>query len=325
MAQVLRLLPPAKKHPNLIVGTETFDDAGVYRLTDEIALVQTLDFFTPIVDDPFTFGQIAAANALSDVYAMGGVPITALNLVAFPKGMEKEILAEILKGGAAKMEEAGVTLVGGHTVDDPEPKYGLSVTGVVHPDKVLTNARGRAGDVLVLTKPLGVGVITTALKNVALSPEAIQGAIRAMTTLNAYAAEAIKGFEVHAATDVTGFGFLGHLYEMAAGSGVAAHVHAGAVPYLPDAKTLAAEGHVCGGSKANRRHLEPHVSWSDEIDEVDKILLTDAITSGGLLLAVAPEHADGLIEQLQKTEGVLTAARVGRLVAGEPGKITVEA
>lgn len=309
--------------PNLIVGTDTFDDAGVYKLSDEIALVQTVDFFTPVVDDPFLFGQIAAANALSDIYAMGGRPVTALNLVSFPKELlDRPILSEILRGGMTKIIEAGACLAGGHTVDDPEPKYGLSVTGVVHPDKVVRNAGARPGDRLILTKPLGVGVITTALRRVDLDPAVLAGAVEAMTTLNRAAAEAMQSVGAHACTDITGFGFLGHLYEMASGSGVGATIRAGSVPILEGARELAEEGYICGGSRANLSHLEPHVAWADEIDPVTRILLADAITSGGLLIAVDPAKAERLLAELE-AGGVPLFQEVGEITAEEPGRIRV--
>lgn len=323
LAQVLRLLPPAKPDPNLLVGTETFDDAGVYRLSEELALVQTLDFFTPVVDDPFTFGQIAAANALSDVYAMGAKPLTALNLVAFPgETLEKSVLAEILKGGMAKVDEAKAVLVGGHTVDDPEPKYGLAVTGIVHPERVVTNAGARPGDRLILTKPLGIGVITTAMKRTEVSQEVAQGAVETMCALNASASEAMQAVGVHACTDVTGFGLLGHLHEMALASGVAARVNAEAVPLLPGARELAEAGNICGGSRANLRYLEPFVRFGDHIDETTRILLADAITSGGLLISVAEEKAPQLVEAL-KARGTLTASEIGSVAPGEAGQIAV--
>ena len=286
-------------HPDVLVGTETFDDAGVFKLTDQLAIVQTLDFFTPVVDDPYTFGQAAAANALSDVYAMGARPITALNLVAFPSDtLDIEILAEILRGGQSKIEEAQAALIGGHTVDDPVPKYGLAVNGVVHPDRVLRNSGARPGDRLILTKPLGVGVITTAMKHVELSDDVVEATITAMTTLNKGAADVMASFDVHACTDVTGFGLLGHLHEMASGSGLSALIWADHVPLLPGARALAEEDYVCGGSLANLRHLKPHITWESHVDEITRILLCDAITSGGLLIAVAPEQAGDLIDAL---------------------------
>lgn len=320
---MLRQLPKIERHPDLLVGSETFDDAGVYRLNDDLALVQTLDFFTPIVDDPFTFGQISATNALSDVYAMGARPLTALNLVAFPKDLlDTSILTEILKGGLNKLEEAGVALVGGHTVDDPEPKYGLAVTGVVHPDKVLTNAGARAGDKLILTKPLGIGVITTALKEIELESETFDQAILAMTTLNAKASQVALSFQPNACTDITGFGFLGHLHEVTSASGLRARVYADAVPLLPQARSLADDGFICGGSKANMRHLNPHVTWSEEVDEITRVLLCDAITSGGLLFSVEAERAEELKAALDEA-GPFESAIVGEILSGSAGSIEV--
>lgn len=323
LAHVLRLLPPAAPEPNLLVGTESFDDAGVYRISDDLALVQTVDFFTPVVDDPYAFGQIAAANALSDVYAMGARPLTALNLVAFPVDtLEKEVLAQILKGGLSKVQEANAVLVGGHTVDDPEPKYGLAVTGVVHPDRVITNAGARPGDRLVLTKPLGIGVITTAMKRTEVPREVARSAVEAMTALNAAAAEAMQEVGVHACTDVTGFGLLGHLHEMALASRVAARIDASAVPLLPGARELAEAGYVCGGSRANRRYLAPFVRFAHGVDEPLRVLLCDAITSGGLLISVSPEKAPALLGELQ-ARGTLAAREIGVVVEGVAGEIEV--
>ncbi len=324
LAQVLRHLPPLPRDPNVLVATETYDDAGVYRLTDELALVQTVDFFTPVVDDPYLFGQIAAANALSDVYAMGGRPLTALNIVGFPRErLGPEVLAEILRGGAEKVREAGAVLLGGHTVDDDEPKYGLAVTGLVHPDRVLTNAGARPGDQLVLTKPLGVGVITTALKRGAAPPEAVAAAVEAMCALNAAAAEEAQAVRAHACTDVTGFGLLGHAREMAAGSGVSLRLWADRVPLLPGSLELAEAGHICGGSRNNRRYLEPCVTFAPGVSEVMQALLGDAITSGGLLIAVPAQRAQELLDRLHD-RGVSAAALVGEVVEGPEGQILVE-
>lgn len=308
---------------NLLVGMETSDDAGVYRLNDEQAIVQSVDFFTPVVDDPFAFGQIAAANALSDIYAMGGKPLTAMNLVSFPVGkLDMEILAKILQGGSEKIREAGAVLVGGHSIDDPEPKYGLSVTGIVHPDHVLSNAKAEPGDVLVLTKPLGVGIITTGIKRGIVSSEAEAEVIRVMATLNKGAAEAAISVGVHSVTDVTGFGLLGHLHEMLQASGCSAEVYAGAVPILDSVWDCIQQKAIPGGTQANRRHLEDKVKFAGDVSEELRIVLFDAITSGGLLLAVPEERADLLIEQLtaHKTPA---AAVIGRVHSGEPGEIAV--
>jgi len=309
---VLRHLPKPSD-PNLLLGIGSDDDAAVYRLTDEVALVQTVDVFTPIVDDPFTFGAIAAANALSDVYAKGGRPLLALNIAGFPRRLPLDLLAEILRGGAEKAQEAGVMIVGGHTIDDPEPKYGLAVTGLVHPQQFVANAGARPGDVLYLTKPLGIGVITTGIKQDKTPPAVAAEAIRVMSTLNRAASEAMQDVGVHAATDVTGFGLLGHLHEMVEASGVGARISARAVPVLDGASALAAGGAIAGGTARNLEWLADKVRWAPAIDETLRILLADAQTSGGLLIAVAPERAETL-ERALSGRGVATAARVGTVV-----------
>jgi len=302
---------------------DTSDDAGVYRINDEQAIVQSVDFFTPVVDDPYAFGQIAAANALSDIYAMGAKPLTAMNLVSFPVGkLKMDILAKILQGGSEKIREAGAVLVGGHSIDDAEPKYGLSVTGIVHPDQVLSNAKAEPGDVLILTKPLGVGIITTGIKRGIVSPEAEAEVIEVMITLNKGAAEAAIEVGVHAVTDVTGFGFLGHLHEMLEASRCSAEVYADAVPVLDSVWECIRQKAIPGGTQANRCHLEGKVDFAQEVSEDVRIVLFDAITSGGLLLAVPEERADLLLKGLEiyKTPA---AAIVGRVQKGEPGKIAV--
>lgn len=321
LAQVLRGLPPATPDPNLLVGLNTSDDAGVYKLTDDIAMVQTLDFFTPIVDDPYDFGQIAATNAISDVYAMGGKPITALNIVAFPIAtLDKDILAAILRGAGDKLKEAGVTLVGGHSIDDQEPKFGLAVTGVVHPDKVRTNAGAKPGDKLLLTKPIGVGIYTTSLKNGLLTEEEVIDVTKVMTTLNKTTAETMAAYDVHAATDVTGFGLLGHTSEMAKASNVGIHIYSDQVPILPRAKEFAAAGKVPGGTKNNFAHVADSVTYSDALDQIDRWILCDAVTSGGLLIAVAEDQAVELLKELQqkgvdgKIIGEVTEENKGHIV-----------
>jgi selenide,water dikinase len=281
------------------VGIETADDAGVYRLTEELALIQTLDFFTPIVNDPYTFGQIAAANSLSDVYAMGGRPLTALNIVCYPrKTVPKDVLKAILAGGLDKVHEAGALLVGGHSVDDTELKYGLSVTGVVHPQRILTNSGAKPGDLLILTKPLGTGIIATAVKGRVASPEAEARAVAVMTTLNRLAAECLEGFAVHAVTDITGFGLLGHALEMATGSQVELTLFASRVPVLEAARDYAAMGMVPAGTFANRNFCEKSLEVAPRLDAVSLDLLADAQTNGGLLIAVAGEQADSLLSCL---------------------------
>jgi selenide, water dikinase len=285
----LRQLPNKKKDPNLLVGVETSDDAGVYRLTDELAMIQTVDFFTPIVDDPYMFGQIAAANSLSDVYAMGGVPKTVLNIVGFPiKSLDPSILAEILKGAADKVDEAGAVTAGGHSIDDQEPKFGLSVTGLVHPNEILMNVGAKPGDAMVLTKPIGVGIQTTAIKPEKLTAEQLQRVSETMAELNKTAAEELSGLSPNAVTDVTGFGLLGHAYEMATGSNVSIQINYNNVPILPGTVELAEQGYIPGGSKANHRWIAESVRY-ENLTELEQFILCDAVTSGGLLISL-PEH-----------------------------------
>ncbi|WP_037409902.1 selenide, water dikinase SelD [Candidatus Solirubrobacter pratensis] len=305
-------LPPVTD-PRVLVSTATSDDAGVVRLTPDLALVQTVDFFTPIVDDPYAFGRIAATNALSDVYAMCGRPVSALNLVAFPLDvLGPDVLREILRGGADAVAAAGASIVGGHSIDDPEPKYGLAVTGVVDPRAVLTNAGGRAGDALVLTKPLGAGTVATALKRGLASSELVARAVEVMTTLNDVAGAQAREARASALTDVTGFGLLGHVHELAAASGVAAEIDARAVPAIPGVlELLADERSLAGGSRRNRADAETFTSWGD-VEEPRRRLACDAMTSGGLLAAVAPERA-----------GEIDGWVVGRLTKGPAGAIRV--
>lgn len=284
---------------------ENPDDASVYQLTDDTALIQTLDFFTPVVDDPYMYGQIAAANSLSDVYAMGGSPLTALNIVAYPiKDLGPDILAKILQGSADKVKEAGAQVVGGHSIDDREPKFGLSVTGVAHPDKIFKNIGAQPGDVLVLTKPIGVGIHTTALKRDLLTKEQINEVTRVMSQLNKYAAEALKNFHPNAVTDVTGFGLLGHAYEMASGSDVSFVIHHDDVPLLAGTKELAENNVVPGGSKANHRWLEDAVDYGENIQQVEQFILCDAVTSGGLLVSLPKEEANSFQELLNEKHSI---------------------
>lgn len=298
----MRLLPEQEDVPELLVGRETSDDAGVYQLTDSIALIQTIDYFTPVVDDPYMFGQIAAANALSDVYAMGGIPKTALNMVGYPvKKLGGEILAEILRGGSDKIKEAGAILVGGHSIDDQEPKYGLSVTGIVHPNKFWRNVGAKPGQVLVLTKPIGVGILTTGIKQGAVTPEQEKIVTETMAMLNKKAAEVLSGFSPSAVTDVTGFGLLGHGSEMASGSNVTLVIEYDKVPILDGALKLAQEGIVPGGSKSNHKWLEKDVEYHNIAPE-EQIILCDSITSGGLLIAINPSDAEKYV-QTMKDEG----------------------
>ncbi len=304
------------------MGTNTADDAGVYRLTPDLALVQTVDFFTPIVDDPYWFGVIAAANAVSDVYAMGGIPRLGLNIAGIPRAkLPLDVLGEILRGGGDKCAEAGVTVIGGHTIDDPEPKYGLAITGFIHPDRVVTNASSRPGDRLVLTKPLGMGVITTGIKQGRTSQATVDEAIRVMAILNKAASEAMLAAGVSAATDITGFGFLGHLYEMTRAAGVRARVRLRDVPVLEEAWTLARQGAIPAGSQRNRAAVEPAVTW-ENVDEDARVLLCDAQTSGGLLIAVPEARADALLRAL-RAGGVPVAEVVGEITGPGEGEITV--
>ena len=323
LAQVLHTLPPTVSDPNLLVGLDTSDDAGVYRLNDTTAIVQTVDFFTPIVDNPYDFGQVAAANAISDVYAMGGTPITALNIVAFPIAtLDKRILSEILRGAGDKLKEAGVTLVGGHSIDDKEPKFGLAVTGVIHPKQVRTNAGAKPGDRLVLTKPIGVGILTTSLKKGLLSEEEIARVTKVMTTLNKVAAEVMANYDVHAATDVTGFGLLGHASEMAKASGVGLCIHYDQVPILPRVKELAETGAVPGGTKNNFQHVKDIVTYPESLDQVERWILCDAVTSGGLLIAIADDEAEQFVKELQG-QGV-EARIIGEVTEENKGHIIVQ-
>ena len=298
------------------------DDAAVYRLGDDLAIVQTVDVFTPVVDDPYHYGAISAANALSDVYAMGGRPILALNIVGFPRGkLPLTVLEDILRGGSDKTREAGVLIAGGHSIDDPEPKYGLAVTGLVHPDRVVRNVGARPGDQLVLTKPLGIGIITTGIKQEKTSAAGAIEAIRIMERLNRDAADAMVEIGVHAATDVTGFGLLGHLYEMTSGSRVRARLRYSRIPVIDEARTLVRQGAVAGGTTRNYDYLTSRVEF-DGLDEPDRIILCDAQTSGGLLIAVSPARVDALESALTR-RGVI-AARIGEISGDGDGRITVE-
>lgn len=307
----------------MLIGLERADDAGVYRVSDELALIQTVDFFTPIVDDPYDFGRIAAANALSDVYAMGGVPKTAMNLVAFPvKTMDLSVLRRILEGGIAVLKDAGVVLIGGHSIEDAELKYGLSVTGFVHPERVLAKKNLRPGDRLVLTKPLGTGIINTAIKGGLASESVTATVTEQMVTLNRAAAETMAAFDVSACTDVTGFGLLGHLAEMVDGAGLGVRVTAARVPIIAEALDFAAMGLVPGGAHRNREFRQQMVAFDPKIDAVMQDVLFDPQTSGGLLISVAGAQAEDLVEALHKA-GVTDAARVGEVVSGGEEKIWV--
>ena len=302
---------------------ERIEDAGVYRLTGDLAIVQTVDFFTPIVDDPYTFGQIAAANALSDIYAMGGKPLTAMNIVCFPiQTMDVSVLREILLGGIDKIREAGVVLLGGHSVDDQELKYGLSVTGAIHPDKVLTKDGVSAGDILILTKPLGTGIISSALKAGKASKRAIACAVASMTALNQKASEVMQTVGVNACTDITGFGLLGHAAEMIEGSNKGMIIYADSVPIFKEVRKLAAAGIKPGGLQRNREYRDSMVKF-DKIDETTADVLFDPQTSGGLLISVSPRKAGALLSKLHDA-GISAASVVGEVTGSIKGKILVK-
>lgn len=310
--------------PNLLVGLNTSDDAAVYRLSPDLAIAQTVDFLTPLVDDPYQYGQIAAANAISDIYAMGATPLLALNIVAFPTdALPMAVLGDILRGGADKAGEADVRIIGGHSIDDKEPKYGMAVTGLVHPDRILRNSTARPGDRLFLTKPLGMGVISTAIKRDLADAALIERAVSVMTTLNKGAARAALDVGVDASTDVTGFGLLGHLHEMTAGSGVGARIAFAQVPVLEGVLALAAQGVVPGGSKRNLAYVEEFVSFADSLDQTRRLILADAQTSGGLLLAVPAQRAASLARALAD-QGVPVVAEIGEILDDPSGRIVVE-
>ena len=306
------------------MGVERAEDAGVYKLSDELALIQTLDFFTPIVNDPYTFGQVAVVNALSDVYAMGGKPLTAMNIVCFPvKKLDLSFLTEILSGGLDKMREAGVVLVGGHSVEDNELKYGISVTGVIHPDKVILNTGARVGDKILLTKPLGTGIINTALKGGLADEGAVARVIECMATLNREAAELMSEVEVHACTDVTGFGLLGHACEMVEGTDVGMVIDSSAVPLLPETENYARMGLIPGGTIRNRDFRLPMVEIAAGISDIRLLILFDAQTSGGLLISVPQLEAKPLVAKMRE-HGIKEATIIGEIVAEPKGKIIVK-
>ena len=309
---------------NLIVGLKNADDAGVYRITKDLAIIQTLDFFTPVVDDPYMFGQIAAANALSDVYAMGGVPKTAMNIVCFPsKQMDLSILRRILEGGLVKMKEADVVLVGGHSVDDNELKYGLSVTGFIHPDRILVNKNLMPGDSLILTKPLGTGIINTAIKGGVASVETIESVTALMAELNRTAAEVINNYPVHACTDITGFGLIGHLAEMVTGSECGIEIISDELPIIPEAMEFAAMGLVPAGTYRNREFREPMTDIAPSVERAVQDILFDPQTSGGLLICVESSQADSLLFELKK-KGMNSAAIIGSVAPGPGGIILIK-
>ncbi len=315
---------PSISNPDVLVGTNTSDDAAVYRLNDDLAIVQTVDFFTPIVDDPYHFGAISAANSLSDIYAMGGRPLFALNIVGFPeKRLPLDVLKRILQGAADKAREAGIDIIGGHTVEDSEPKFGLAVTGLIDPQKILTNARAQAGDAIILTKPVGLGIITTAIKRGLVEKSTEDRAINIMGQLNREAAEVMQEFEIHACTDVTGFGLLGHLKEITVSSKVDAKIFSSMVPKIEIARELAAAGIVPGGTLANQDYVRPYVIWDDKILDIDQIILCDAQTSGGLIIVVPQRQRDNLLEKLHE-RGIMDAQFIGEINEQGDGIISVE-
>jgi selenium donor protein len=311
------------KNPNILVGPETADDAAVYRISDEIALVETVDFFTPVVDDPYLFGAIAAANALSDIYAMGAKPLFALNIVGFPtKRLDIQVLRDILHGAQDKAAEAGISVLGGHTIEDTEPKYGMVVTGSVHPDKIWTNSGARRGDVLILTKPIGTGIYSTALKQDLLSDNQANILFRLMSTLNKAAAETMHLFTVHACTDVTGFGLIGHLLEMTRGSHADVELQASVIPYLSDVFQLIGSGVIPGGTRNNLAYVNDWVNWPDNFDDIQKLAICDAQTSGGLLVALQADEAIKAVNALH-CAGIADAVIIGRITGPGKGRITL--
>jgi len=310
-------------HPDILVGNENSDDAAVYRINDKQAIVQTVDFFTPIVDDPYKFGAIAAANSLSDIYAMGANPLFALNIVGFPSNrLSMEVLKQILKGAADKAAEAGIQIIGGHTIDDTEPKFGLAVTGIIHPDKILRNSSARPGDVLILTKPIGTGILATAMKRGVLDQQFSNLTIQQMLMLNKYAAEIMVDFQVNACTDITGFGLLGHLHEMTSASGVDAEISSSDVPLLPGAEDMAAANIIPGGTLNNLEFAEKFVIWDERVAYIRKVLLCDAQTSGGLLVSMPKSHAGVFMQKL--AEKGVTGVIIGKMIAEGTGAINVK-
>lgn len=316
-------MPPIQD-PAVLVGISSADDAAAYRIDDKRAILQTIDFITPIVDDPYDYGQIAAANSISDVYAMGGRPLFALNMVCFPAStLPIEVLSRILQGGCDKAREAGIDIIGGHSVDDPEPKYGLSVTGIVESDRILTNAGAKPGDILVLTKPLGSGILTTAMKKGRVSESVARQVTNIMAALNRRAAEAMDGLNVHAATDVTGFGLLGHLVEMLLGAQVGGRLVASSIPILDEVRPLAREGIFPGGAKRNLERFGASASWNADVADEMPLVLADPQTSGGLLIAVAPTDMEKLLDRLQDAE-VPECSVIGEITDQHPGTLKLE-
>lgn len=318
-------LPKPEADPSILVGYETADDAAAVRLDNGQILLQSVDFFTPIVDDPYQFGQIAAANALSDIYAMGGKPLFALNIVGFPKDeLPLEVLSDILRGGADKAHEAGIHILGGHTIDDKEPKYGMVITGEVEESKLIRNSTAETGDILILTKPLGTGIIATAVKHGTLGPDSpiLKLAVTTMITLNRSAAEAASAIGVNAMTDVTGFGLLGHLHEMLAASGCAAKINYSALPFIEGVKKLAEAGRIPGGTKRNLKYVMPWLRGHEFLSETELMMTADAQTSGGLLISVAEDKAKALLAALEKRKTPCAVA-IGQITDGETGAISL--
>ncbi|UCE06007.1 MAG: selenide, water dikinase SelD, partial [bacterium] len=314
---------PAVKNPDVLVGANTADDAAVYRLNNDLALVQTVDFFTPIVDDPYHFGAISAANSLSDIYAMGGCPIFALNIVGFPeKRLPLDVLKQILQGANDKAKQAGIDIIGGHTVEDSEPKFGLAVTGLINPEKILTNAKAQVGDAIILTKPLGLGIITTGIKRGIVDKSTENEAINIMSRLNREAAEVMQQLEIHACTDVTGFGLLGHLKEITAASKVNVKIYSSKVPIIETARELAAAGIIPGGTLANQDFVTPYMNWDNKVSDIDKLLLCDAQTSGGLIIILAKNQRETLLKKLYD-QGITDARFIGEITEKGTGIISV--
>jgi selenide,water dikinase len=320
--QVLHQLP-ILNDPRVLVGLSTSDDAAVYKISDDLAVVLTVDFFTPIVDDPYTFGIIAAANSLSDIYAMGAKPVMALNIVGFPSDkLPFEVLTQILKGGSDKAKEAGIPIAGGHTIDDSEPKYGLVVMGMAHPNRIMTNSSAKPGDALILTKPIGSGIISTAMKAEVAPQEAIDEVIKVMSTLNCSAAEIMLEVGANSCTDVTGFGLLGHLYEMVYASNMGAEIFYSKVPLIKGTKELADDLIIPAGTVRNHEYLNEFIIWGEGIEYEQQMILCDAQTSGGLLISIPEEKSDKLVSYLEKS-GALAAATIGRIVEDKTYMIRV--
>lgn len=322
LEKVLQSLP-VPSDERIIVGTGSSDDAAVFRINDNQAIVQTIDFFTPIVDDPYDFGAIAATNSISDIYAMGAIPLFALNVVAFPtKTLSQDILEQILKGASDKAAEAGISIVGGHSIDDNEPKFGLTVTGIVHPDKILTNNHALPGDVIIFTKPLGTGILSTALRKGLADESDLAEAVKWMKTLNRASAETALNFEIHACTDVTGFGLMGHLSEITRGSGVDAEINFSKVPFMSNVRKYAEMEAIPGGTKGNYEHYSSIIRWDENLSQVERYMISDAQTSGGLLFTVPESVAGNLLEQLQRN-GCQAACVIGKISGKGRGVISV--